>query len=155
MRRVGSRRQAMAHQAGSDEQRSGHGAPSVWKSRNGVRIFCVASACVIAFLVAAATARAAPPSVAKILRRVGSVYGHLTNYHLVATRESFFLQSHAGFSHHSEISLDGAQQGRVRMTLAGDEPEVLIVSDGKTTWQYAPVKNQYTQRAGPALTDEP
>jgi len=143
----------MAHQAGSDEQRSGHGAPSVWKSRNGVRIFCVASACVIAFLVAAATARAAPPSASTILQRVGYVYGHLNNYHIAATRESFFLQAHSGFSRHSEISLDGDRRGRVRMKLTGDESNVLIISDGKTTWQYAPVKNQYTQRAGPVLRD--
>ena len=154
-RRVGSGRQAMAHQAASDEQRSGHGAPSVWKSRSGVRIFCVASACVIAFLAAAATVRAAPPSASAILRRAGYVYGHLNNYHIAATRESFFLQAHSGFSRHSEISLDGDRQGRVRMTLTGDEPDVLVVSDGKTTWQYAPVKNQYSQRAGPALRDGP
>lgn len=141
----------MAHQAASDEQRSGHGTPSVWKSRNGVRIFCVASA--FAFLVAAATLRAAPPSASTILRRVGYVYGHLNNYHIAATRERFFLQAHSGFSRHSEISLDGDRQGRARMKLTGDEPDVLVVSDGKTTWQYAPVKNQYTQRAGPALRD--
>jgi peroxiredoxin/outer membrane lipoprotein-sorting protein len=108
---------------------------------------------VIAFLAAAATVRAAPPSASSILRRVGYVYGHLNDYHIAAMRESFFQQSHSGFSRHSDISLDGDRQGRARMELTGDEPDVLVVSDGKSTWQYAPVKNQYTQRAGPALRD--
>lgn len=143
----------MAYQAASDEQRSRRDAPCVWRSRRRLRVVPTFSACVVGFLMAAATGAAAPPKLGKILRRVGHVYIHLKNYHILATRESFFLQSHSGFARHAEISLDGDSRGRARMKLTGDESNVLIVSDGKTTRQYSPVKNQYSQREGPALRD--
>jgi peroxiredoxin/outer membrane lipoprotein-sorting protein len=144
----------MAYQAASGKQRSTQGAPSARKAQRGLRVLWVSAGCVVASLLAVGTARAAPPGVGRILRKVSYVYRHLQNYHIVAARESLFLQSHAGFSRHSEISLDGAQRGRVRMKLTGDGPSAVVISDGKTTWQYAPGKNQYTQRDGPALMEE-
>jgi peroxiredoxin len=144
----------MSYRAASSEQRGRQGAPSARKARKVARILWLSAACVAASLLAAGQAPGAPPSISKILRKVSYVYSHLQNYHIVATRESFFLQSHAGFSRHSEISLDGARRGRVRMKLTGDVPNVVVVNDGKTTWQYAPGKNQYTQREGRALMEE-
>jgi peroxiredoxin/outer membrane lipoprotein-sorting protein len=146
---------AMTYQAASGKQRSAQGMPFARKGRKRVRAHWMPAACVVATLLATGTASAESPGVGRILRKVSYVYSHLQNYHIVATRESFFLQSHSGFSRHSEISLDGARRGRVRMKLTGDGPDVLVISDGKTTWQYAPGKNQYTQRQGPALKEEP
>lgn len=145
----------MAYQVDSGEQSSAQDAPLASKSRKRLRLVRTFSVCVVACLMTAATAEPALPKVGKILRRVGYVYAHLTNYHVIATRERFFVQSHSRFSRNSEISLDVARQGRVRIKLSGDGLDVLLVSDGKTTWQYAPGKNQYTQRQRLALSDEP
>ncbi|TAM81832.1 MAG: redoxin domain-containing protein [Acidobacteria bacterium] len=144
----------MTYQAASGEQKSWQNVPPARKVGKGVRTAWVSAACILAFLAAGARAQATPPQVSVILQKVGYVYGHLENYHLAVTRESSFLQSHASFSRHSEISLDGARGGRARMELTGDGPNVVIVSDGKTTWQYAPDKKQYSERQEPALANE-
>jgi peroxiredoxin/outer membrane lipoprotein-sorting protein len=144
----------MTFQAATGRQRGVQGMPFARKRGKRVRVLWVPASCVVATLLATGAGRAAPPAAGRILQKVSYVYNHLQNYHIVATRESFFLQSHAGFSRHSEISLDGARRGRGRMKLTGDGPDVVVISNGKTTWQYAPGKNQYTLREGPTLNEE-
>ena len=116
----------MAYQVDSGEQSSAQDAPLASKSRKRLRLVRTFSVCVVACLMTAATAEPALPKVGKILRRVGYVYAHLTNYHVIATRERFFVQSHSRFSRNSEISLDVARQGRVRIKLRGDGLDVLL-----------------------------
>ncbi|HUX09166.1 MAG TPA: redoxin domain-containing protein [Terriglobia bacterium] len=146
----------MADRAAFSERRNGQHAPSPGKTRKRARTLLMSAACVaVLCLVASPAAFSASPEVGDILRKVGSVYGHLQDYHIVAVRENVFLQPRVGFSRRSVITLDAAGPGRVRMTLAGDGPNVLVVSDGKTTWHYAPGKNEYTKREAPALLAEP
>ena len=144
----------MTYQAAPGRQRSARGMPFARKGRKRVRVLWVQAACVVATLLVTGTARSESPGAGRILQKVSYVYSHLKNYRIVATRQSFFLQSHAGFSRHSEISLEGARRGSVRMKVTGDGPAVVVISDGKTIWEYAPGKNQYTQRDGSALDEE-
>lgn len=140
----------MMDRAAFSKRRSGGAAPPPGK----MRALFVSAACVVAWLVSAQAVFSAPPDVGEILRRMGSVYSHLQNYHIVAVRDDVFQQPRYGYSNRSVIELDRARAGRVRMSLTGNGPNVLIVSDGRTTWRFAPRKNKYTEAKGAPNLDE-
>ena len=100
-------------------------------------------------------ANSAQPKVGEILRKVGYVYSHLHNYHIVAFRQDVFLEPRTGSSQQSVITLDAAAGGRVRLTLSDEGLNILIVSDGKTTWHYASGKKEYTEREAASLFASP
>lgn len=126
-------------------------APSPGKARTNF----LSAACVVVWLLSAQAAFPASPKVGDILRKMGFAYSRLQNYHIVAVREDVLLQSRYGYSNRSVIELDRARPGRVRMSLTGDGPNVVIVCDGKTTWRYAPRKNEYTEAKGAPNLGEP
>lgn len=113
-------------------------------------------ACLV-FLSAAAARAAYPasPNPAAILRKVSFIYSNLQNYHIEAVLHNHFVQPFSSQSVRSVISLDAAAGGRIRLALSGDGPNVLIVSDGKALWQYAPKENEYTQRVAVFLPSAP
>jgi peroxiredoxin/outer membrane lipoprotein-sorting protein len=142
----------MTKRAAISGQKSRQDAPSARKARQGVRPFGLFAACVVASsLLAAGTARAAAPSIGDILRKVGDVYSHLQSYHIVADREDTAWQAGGNSSLHSRITLDADWPGKVRMSLTGDGSNILIISDGKTTWDYAVRKNEYTETQAAAV----
>jgi peroxiredoxin/outer membrane lipoprotein-sorting protein len=121
----------------------------------GGRTLWVSAACVVASLLTPPAAYSAMPKVGDILRKMGSVYSHLQNYHIEAVRQDVFLEARFGSSQRSVITLDADAEGRKRMRLTGEGPNVLIVNDGETTWHYAPHKNEYTERKTVPLSGVP
>lgn len=121
-------------------------APSAARARKRSRALLAFVACVVALLPAAPASRAATPRLGDILRKMGSVYSHLQNYHIEAVRQDVYLRSRYGSSQRKVMTLDADGQGRVRMSLTGEGPNILIVNDGKTTWHYAYRKKKYTIR---------
>lgn len=137
------------------EWKDGRNSRSGGKARNGIGVIGSAICLIVLSLGAARTVFSASPDVGEILRKVGYVYSHLQHYHIVAVRDDSLVQPRVGYSHRSVITLDADGPERVRMGLTGEGPNVLIVSDGKTTWHYAPRKNEYTEREAAALLGEP
>ncbi|MEJ2009953.1 MAG: redoxin domain-containing protein [Acidobacteriota bacterium] len=121
------------------------------KAREGFSKAPVAACLALLLLAAARPAFSASPSVDEILRKTGSVYSHLQDYHIAAVHEEATTLARGMYSHRFAVTLDVAGQGRVRMAVTGGNPEVLIVSDGTTTWHYAPGRNEYTEREAGAL----
>lgn len=119
---------------------------SAGKARKWAHALRISAACSVAWLLAAPAAWAATPRPGDILRKMGSVYSHLQNYHIEAVRQDIYLRSRSGASQSKVMTLDADGQGRVRLSLTGEGPNVLIVNDGKTTWHYAYRKKKYTER---------
>lgn len=124
------------------------------KARSGMNAIGSVISLVALSLMTAQAAFPASPNVGDILRKVGTVYSHLQDYHIVAIRDDSLVQQRMGYPQRSVITLD-AEGPRVRMDLTGEGPNVLIVSDGKTTWHYARRKNEYTEREAAVLLGEP
>lgn len=120
-------------------------APPRAQARTPLSFLLASAACAVLSLLAVRPVFAASPNVGDLLRKVGYVYSQLQNYHIVARRDEVFLDQQAGSSQVSVIALDAAP-GRVRMVLNGEHTNLLVVSDGKTTWHYAPASNEYTVR---------
>jgi peroxiredoxin/outer membrane lipoprotein-sorting protein len=135
----------MADRTAFSARRNMQDAPSRAKAQNGLRLRMASLTCAVLSLLAVRPAFAASPSVGDILRKVGYVYSQLQNYHIVARRDEVFLDQQAGSSQVSVIKMDAAP-GRIRVMLTGEGPNLLIVSDGKTTWHYSPARNEYTVR---------
>lgn len=110
---------------------------------------------IVVWLLAAPAAYSAQPSVGEVLRKVGYVYSHLRNYHIVAIRRDVYLRPRSGSSQKSVITLDAAGGGRVRLALRDEGLNILIVSNGKTTWHYAAGKKEYTEREAARLFASP
>lgn len=102
----------------------------------------------ILLFLAAGQALAATARAEEILRRVGKVYSRLESYHLVAERVATLRGANGRVKRHTRIVLDAAPRGQARLEMSGDGPNVVIVSDGRTAWQYAPRAREYAE--GPA-----
>jgi peroxiredoxin/outer membrane lipoprotein-sorting protein len=116
--------------------------------RSGIPPGWRAACLVVLFLTAAGRAFAAKPGAEEILRRVGKVYSRLGSYHLAAERVTTLRGANGRVKRHTRIVLDAAPRGQARLALSGDGPNVVIVSDGETAWQYAPRTQEYAE--GPA-----
>ncbi|HUZ45962.1 MAG TPA: redoxin domain-containing protein [Terriglobia bacterium] len=138
--------------------REPQGRAAAWvcgKTRNS-RIAGIKAALFLGFLaVAARPAFSASPDAGKILREVSAVYSRLQDYHLVAVVKESAVRPGTTSSRRSVITLDAAGAGRVRMSLTGGSSNLLLVSDGGTTWRYAPAQNEYTEREMSAAVAEP
>ena len=149
----------MAGSSAISKQRNRQGVPSALKARKRTSTLWVCFACFGVSLLMARAAFSAVPSVGDILRRMGSTYSQLRNYHIVAVRQDAYVEPRLGSSQSSVITLDADGKGRMRMNLTGEGPNILIVNDGKTTWHYAYGKKTYTERkqveaaAGPGTPD--
>jgi peroxiredoxin/outer membrane lipoprotein-sorting protein len=136
----------MADRSAFSKKRTRQMVPSGVKSRKGTSTLWVCGACFVALLLMARPAFCAAPRVGDILRKMGSTYSQLQNYHIVAVRQEAYVDSRFGSSQSSVITLDADGKGRIRMRQAGEGPNILIVNDGKTTWHYTYGKNRYTER---------
>jgi outer membrane lipoprotein-sorting protein len=99
-------------------------------------------------------------SVNEILAKVSETYRGLQNYQLVAdiseevaavgdvrSPEGGRTTSNFHQSTNSEVDLAAVNPGKVRLQVKDERREVLLVSDGVTTWTYLPRKKQYTDVA--------
>jgi outer membrane lipoprotein-sorting protein len=104
---------------------------------------------------------AAQLSVDEILNKVTETYRNLQSYQFVAekrtelaaagesrspggTAVSNFYQSTEG-----QIELAAVKPGKVRLRVKDGKLDVLLVSDGQTTWTYMPRQKQYSEVLGP------
>ena len=130
------------------------------KTRNR-RIAGIKAALFLGFLaVAPLPPFSASPDAGEILRKVSSAYSRLQDYHIVAVLKENAVVPGTTSSRRSVITLDAAGAGRVRMTLTGGSSNLLFVSDGGTTWSYAPARKEYSERemgavpAGPGAQEQ-
>ena len=98
-------------------------------------------------------------SVNEILTKVSETYRGLQSYQLVAdvseevasvgdirsTDGTSRTTSNFHQSTNSEVELAAVSPGKVRLLSRNDTREVLLISDGNTTWTYLPKKKQYTE----------
>lgn len=125
-------------------------APKTRIRRVGI-VACVA----VLSMATARMAFPASPNPGMILQKVSSVYSRLQDYHIAAVMNNNLLRPIGSKSLHTVISLDAAGPGRVRLALTGDGPNVVIVSNGKTTWHYVPGENEYTEGEAVFLSAAP
>lgn len=107
----------------------------------------MSAAFIAASVLTAQTALSAPSTVGEVLRNVGRIYSGLEDYHIVAVRDGVIVDDHSVPPRRSVITLDANGGGRVRVSLTGEGHDVLVVTDGKTTWHYSPGKNEYSLTA--------
>jgi outer membrane lipoprotein-sorting protein len=97
-------------------------------------------------------------SVNEILAKVSETYRGLQSYQLVAdiseavaaigdvrSPEGGRTTSNFHQSTNSEVDLAAVNPGKVRLQVKDERHEILLVSDGVTTWTYLPTKKQYTE----------
>ena len=136
----------MTDRVASREPQDRAGAWVCGKTRKG-RIAGIEAALFLGFLaVAALPAFSASPDAGEILRKVSTAYSRLQDYHVVAVVTEITVEPGTTSSRRSDITLDAAGAGRVRMTLTGGSSNLLFVSDGGTTWSYAPARKEYSER---------
>jgi len=99
-------------------------------------------------------------SLDEILKKVSETYQNLESYHFVAEQKTELaaagsIESAGGTAYSnfhksmdSEIGLAAVKPGKVRLMVKDERREVLLVSDGETTWTYMPRQKQYTEELG-------
>jgi len=134
----------VAMRAAFGRRTNGEEAPVPAKHRNNGRLQLITAGCIAALVVTVHAALPATPSVSEMLRKVSRVYSGLDDCHIVAVREGAVVGDHSAPPRRSVITLDVGGAGRVRMSLTGAGNNVVLITDGKTIWQYAPARNEYT-----------
>jgi len=89
-------------------------------------------------------------SVGEVLTRVSDAYRNMHDYWLVAERIHTVSPAH-NYDQSETITLGVANPGKVRLEVKEhsdfNSGQVILVSDGETTWTYLPQKKQYTQES--------
>jgi peroxiredoxin/outer membrane lipoprotein-sorting protein len=98
------------------------------------------------FVLVSSAARGAPLTAAEILNRVADTYRGLQTYEFVATRTTELSAGGVQRSGESHIALAAVKPGKYRLTMKDDQKELIVVTDGETTWTYAPKMKQYTKQ---------
>ncbi len=103
-----------------------------------------------ALLVALAPtcAQAGQLTAGEVLQKTSETYRKLRNYRFMAVKESVLSAMQIAQSGESQITLAVAQPGKVRLNLKNPQQEIIIVSDGETTWTCLPKRKQYSKVSG-------
>jgi outer membrane lipoprotein-sorting protein len=111
---------------------------------------------------------AAQLSVDEILNKVSDTYRSLQSYQFLAEKKTELgaagesrspggtAVSNFHQSFEAQIELAAVEPGKVRLMVKDEKLEVLLVSDGQTTWTYLPRQKQYSEVLGappPEATD--
>jgi outer membrane lipoprotein-sorting protein len=96
----------------------------------------------------------------QILNKVSETYQSLRSYHFVAEENAELatggeIRSPSGTatsnfhkSTQTRVELAAAIPGKVRLMVKDDNLDILMVSDGQTTWTYLPKRKQYSEVLG-------
>jgi len=99
-------------------------------------------------------------SVDEILNKVSETYRNLKSYEFLAEKRTELVAAGESRSpngiavsnfHQSmegEIELAAVEPGKARLRVKDGKLEILVVSDGQTTWAYMPTLKQYTEMPG-------
>src|SRR5260221_2993584 len=108
---------------------------------------------VLSFL-SAFYALSAPPSPPELLNQVAQTYKNLQAYQFVATQTTELLVRGAQRSGETHLALAAVKPDKYRLTLKDDSKEIIVVSDGETTWTYMPKQKQYTKQQSAMSGDD-
>ena len=148
-------------QENRDLERSTSLKRSAWPGRHSRSRFSrqvALSLCVVLLFGLLSKDSSADVSVNEILAKVSETYRSLQSYRLVAdlseeiaavgdvrSPEGGRTTSNFHQSTNSEVDLAALNPRKVRLQVKDERHEVLLVSDGVTTWTYLPRKKQYTE----------
>jgi len=110
--------------------------------------------------VVACVAAAAALSVAQnlsadaVCRKVAETYKNLRTFQIAAQRTNEYVARGAAASGETFYSLAEVRPDKIRLTLKESDRELIIVSDGETTWRYLPKTRQYTKEAVATVADD-
>jgi peroxiredoxin/outer membrane lipoprotein-sorting protein len=102
--------------------------------------------------VGAGPLRAAQLSAQQILAQVAATYSRLHDYQLDAVRTiTTAAAGQVGVSSRAHYTLAVSLPGRIRLHLKEEGTDLLVVSDGTTTWWYLAGKKIYTRQSAAAM----
>lgn len=107
--------------------------------------------CLAVMLVPASHAAELPA--ADVLKKTSEVYRNLQAYEFVVTRTYAVMTRGDVRSGESHIALAAVKPGKCRLTVKDATKEIILVTDGETTWTYAPKLKSYTKQQV-AIADE-
>jgi peroxiredoxin/outer membrane lipoprotein-sorting protein len=95
---------------------------------------------------------AAEPTAGEILARVSQTYKNLGSYQIEAVR-GITISSLGGAQSYrnTKISLTVVKPDKIRLVRANDQGQLVIVSNGETTWTYLPARKEYSEESGAAV----
>ncbi len=88
-----------------------------------------------------------------ICHKVGDTYKNLRVYQFAARQTFEYSARGAMSSREIFFSLAAVKPERIRLTVKDPDRELIVVSDGETTWRYLPKTKQYTKESSAALED--
>src|SRR5437588_1739971 len=109
---------------------------------------------ILSLLAAASYSLSAPPPPPELLNQVAQTYKNLQAYQFVATQTTELLIRGAQRSGETHLALAAVKPDKYRLTLKDDSKEIILVSDGETTWTYMPRQKQYTKQQAAMSGDD-
>jgi peroxiredoxin/outer membrane lipoprotein-sorting protein len=91
---------------------------------------------------------------AAICGKVAETYKNLSMYQFTAQFHTDYAVQGAALSSESYYALAVVKPAKVRFTKKEKDRELIIVSDGETTWKYLPGTKQYTKESVATLEDD-
>jgi len=101
-----------------------------------------------------AEARADEPQVREILNRTGETYRELKSCRFITLKKYELVRNSKVVMGEDRISLAMVKPGQYRLEMKDPLKEVLLVSDGETTWTYLPKTKSYTKQQVSFSDDE-
>ncbi|HEV2176652.1 MAG TPA: redoxin domain-containing protein [Terriglobia bacterium] len=92
-------------------------------------------------------------SAGDVLARVGATYKNLQSYQFEAEEDVAAAAGGASGSQQSRLGLAVEKPDKVRLEFKDEQKDVLVVSNGSTTWEYMPQKKQYTKEQAASATE--
>jgi peroxiredoxin/outer membrane lipoprotein-sorting protein len=93
-------------------------------------------------------------SAATICGKAAEVYKNLNLYQFTAQLTMDYNLRGASLSGETHYALAMVKPGKVRLTKKDRDRELIVVSDGETTWKYVPGTKQYTKESVATLEDD-
>jgi peroxiredoxin/outer membrane lipoprotein-sorting protein len=90
----------------------------------------------------------------EVCRKVAETYKNLRMFQFAAQVSVEYAARGATASGETFYSLAMVRPEKVRLTVKDAQRELIIVSDGETTWKYLPKTRQYTKESAAALEDD-
>ena len=89
-----------------------------------------------------------------ICGKVSETYKHLKLYRFTAQLTTDYTIHGTSLGGETHYALAMIKPDKVRLTKKERDRELIIVSDGETTWKYVPVTKQYTKESVATIEDE-
>jgi outer membrane lipoprotein-sorting protein len=87
-----------------------------------------------------------------ILKNVSQTYNSLTSYYFEANSIVEIRSERAQMKMERPIALASVKPDKMRMEVKSPLMDMLVISNGPTTWEYMPRLNQYTKKSGGPTT---